>query len=324
MSGSGRLRWDRSMSAVVAFLRWLLRRFAGRLGFALLLIAALGLGAGGTYYLLLVDQPELAYGLFGGAGLAVLLLIWRGIFLVRDRRRNGPRAGSLTSRMILVSTIWILLLLGLGGYALDRVLVSAITSNFDSQLEYVLTAMIGSADIGPDGEVLFTRPLADQRFIEPYSGLYYQISGAGADPFPSRSLWDRRLRVVPHDDVEPHYYDSDEFPGEKLRIVERDVRLPNSPVNWRFQVAQSRDVLNEQIGVLRTTLFQSFAVLGLGLILLTSVQAIYGLWPLRRVRRAIAAIRSGRMSRVDVKLPREIEPMVEELNTLLAHNEVQA
>ena len=41
----------------------------------------------------------------------------------------------------------------------------------------------------------FNRPPADQRFIEPYSGLYFQISGAGADTFPSRSLWDRRLRV---------------------------------------------------------------------------------------------------------------------------------
>jgi hypothetical protein len=85
--------------------------------------------------------------------------------------------------MIGVSALWIVLLLGLGGYALDRVLTSAITDNFDSQLEYVLTAMIASSEIGPDGEILFNRPPADQRFLEPYSGLYYQISGGTADPF---------------------------------------------------------------------------------------------------------------------------------------------
>jgi len=95
-------------------------------------------------------------------------------------------------------------------------------------------------------------------------------------------------------------------------------------VRWRFQVAQSRDVIDEQIGVIRRTMVRSFAVLGLGLILLAAIQAVYGLWPLRRVRRAIAAIRSGRKSRIEERLPREIEPLTEELNALLAHNEIQA
>jgi signal transduction histidine kinase len=237
--------------------------------------------------------------------------------------------GSLTRRMIGVSALWIVLLLGVGGYTLDRFLVSAITSNFDSQLDYVLTAMISSSEIGSDGEVLFTRSPADQRFLEPYSGLYYQVSGTGSEPFPSRSLWDRQLQVgTTHVDSEPHYYDSDEFlPGEKLRIIERDVRLPNSQIMWRFQVAQRRDGpggLDEQIGVLRRTMVRSFGILGLGLIILAALQAIYGLWPLRRVRREIQAIRSGKKSRVDDRLPREIAPMVEELNQLLEHNEIQA
>ena len=244
-------------------------------------------------------------------------------FWVRSAGRQ--RSGSLTRRMIGIAALWIGLLLGVGGYTLDRVLTSAITSNFDAQLDYVLTAMIGTAEIGPEGEVLFTRAPADQRFLEPYSGLYYQVSGEGFDPFPSRSLWDRRLRVrEAHNDSEAHYYDSDEFPMERLRVIERDARLPGSPVRWRFQVAQNRDILDEQIGVLRRTLLRSFGILALGLLALAALQAIYGLWPLRRVRRAIAAIRSGQKSRIDEKLPREIEPLTEELNDLLEHNETQA
>jgi signal transduction histidine kinase len=252
-------------------------------------------------------------------------------FWVRSGRRNNT--GSLTRRMIGISAIWIVLLLGLGGFTLDSVLRSAITRNFDAQLEYVLTAMIGSAEIGPEGEILFSRALADQRFLEPYSGLYYQVTAEGADPalspsdvaFPSRSLWDRRLRVeARHADPNIHFYDSDEFPMEKLRVIERDVRLPGSTVRWRFQVAQSRDVIDDQIGVLRRTMVRSFGILGLGLIVLATLQAIYGLWPLRRVRRAIAAIRSGQRSRIEERLPTEIAPLVEELNALIAHNETQA
>jgi signal transduction histidine kinase len=243
------------------------------------------------------------------------------------RRAGKRRAGSLTRRMIGISALWIIVLLGGGAYALDRFLTSAIISNFDSQLDYVLTAMISSAEIDTLGQVAFNRALSDQRFIEPYSGSYWQVSGQGFEPFQSRSLWDRRLNVErSHSDSEAHVYNSDEFsdPVERLRIIERDVRLPNSPVLWRFQLAQRRDAIDEQIGVLRRTMVRSFGILGLGLIILAALQAVYGLWPLRRVRRAIAAIRSGRKSRVDERLSREIEPLVDELNALLEHNEVQA
>ncbi|MCA1653485.1 MAG: sensor histidine kinase N-terminal domain-containing protein, partial [Sphingomonadales bacterium] len=92
--------------------------------------------------------------------------------------------------MIGISAIWIGVLLLLGGFALDRVLSRSIVDNFDAQLEYVLNAMIASSEIGPGGEVRFTRPPADQRFLETYSGAYFQISGKGAEIFPSRSLWD--------------------------------------------------------------------------------------------------------------------------------------
>ncbi|HEX8667060.1 MAG TPA: HAMP domain-containing sensor histidine kinase [Allosphingosinicella sp.] len=255
-------------------------------------------------------------------------------------RRLGPvitrpsrTTGSLTRRMIIVSGLWICLLLVGGGVALDRILTSAITRNFDAQLEYVMTALIGSAEIGPLGEANLNRPPADQRFLEPYSGLYFQISPVrpGATPgtsdldFPSRSLWDRKLKVRGgHNDNDVHVYNSDEFGGEALRIVERDVRLPGSKLSWRFQVAQSREGLDEQISVLRNTLLRSFGILGVGLLVLAALQAVYGLWPLRRVRRAIAAIRSGSSARIEEVFPREIEPLKEELNALLEHNERQA
>jgi signal transduction histidine kinase len=233
--------------------------------------------------------------------------------------------GSLTRRMIGVAALWIIVLLLLGGFALDRVLTRSIERNFDDQLEYVLNAMIAASEIGPDGEVRFNRPPADQRFIEPYSGVYFQISGAGADAFPSRSLWDRRLRVATqHNDVTVHTYDSREFAGEPLRIAERDAILPGSDIRWRFQVAQSREIIDEQIGDLRETLFWSFAVLGAGLLMLAGLQTVYGLWPLRRVRREVALIRSGEKTRISQEFPTEIRPLTEEINQLLAHSEAQA
>lgn len=233
--------------------------------------------------------------------------------------------GSLSRRMIGIAALWISLLLLGGGLALDRVLSAAVTRNFDDGLNYVLTAMIASAEIGPDGEVLFNRPLADQRFLEPNSGLYYQISAKGHEDWRSRSLWDRALKALPdHDDRNFHAYDSKQFPGEDLRVMERTIILPGSNTRWMFMVAAARAGLNDQITTLRSTLFQSFALLALGLIALATLQTLYGLRPLRKVRQEIVRMRAGEKSRVTEPMPAEVLPMVEELNALLAHNERQA
>jgi len=227
--------------------------------------------------------------------------------------------------MIVVAALWITALLLAGGFALDRVLTASIVRNFDEQLSYVLNAMVAASEIGPDGEVRFNRPPADQRFIEPYSGVYFQISGEGADTFPSRSLWDRRLRVSSgHQDIKIHIYDSNEFADEPLRIAERDITLPGSRVSWRFQVAQSREMIDAQIRQLRATLFWSFLALGVGLLILAALQTFYGLWPLRRIRQDVAAIRSGAKTRISEDLPLEVRPLTEEINQLLAHSEEQA
>ena len=256
-----------------------------------------------------------------------------------SRRAHRHRTGSLTRRMIGVAAIWIVALLLIGGFGLDRVLKKSIVDSFDNQLVYMLNSMIDAAEIGPEGEVRSSRAPADQRFIQPYSGLYFQVTDVPGDScrlhtesplcYYSRSLWDRRLKVSnTHVDIKPHLYDSDEFsaPGHKetLRVAERDVILPGSPVRWRFQVAESHEGIDKQIHQLRSILFWSFTALGVGLIILAALQTVYGLWPLRRVRREVAEIRSGEKTRIGDDFPAEIRPLTEEINQLLAHSEEQA
>ena len=194
---------------------------------------------------------------------------------------------------------WILVLLLGGGLALDRSLTALVTRNFDDQLDYMLTAMIASAEIGPDGEVFFNRPLGDQRFLEPNSGLYWQISGQGHEDFPSRSLWDRSLAVRPITSMRRRTSTTaTSLPAKACgssngrsfcRAATRSGGSPSPP---------ARDELDAQISRIRAILFYSFAILGLGLFVMAALQTYYGLCPLRRVRRAIqrdaaAGVRTG-------------------------------
>jgi hypothetical protein len=227
--------------------------------------------------------------------------------------------------MILIAAGWITLLLLGGGIALDRTLTGLVTRSFDDQLGYMLTAMVGSAEIGPDGEVFFNRPLGDQRFLEPNSGLYWQISGPGHDDFASRSLWDRSLRIhTDHFDTLPHVYSSNQFDAEPLRVMERSIILPGSDTKWWFVVAAGRKELDGQVQRIRLILVWSFVALGLGLFLMAGLQTWYGLGPLRRVRRAIQKMRTTGANRMTDPLPMEVQPLVDELNGLLGHIERQA
>ncbi len=240
------------------------------------------------------------------------------------------RRGSLARRMGLIAAIWITVLLLGGGIALDRTLTNQVESSFDEQLEYILTAMIASAEIDPVGEVYFNLRLGDQRFLEPNSGLYYQVSGGTSIPYPSRSLWDRELQVrgvvAKGDgfDSDVILYDSDQFAGEPLRIAERTVMLPGSDTRWTFAVGSATGEIDEQLQRLRSILIWSFAVLGLGLMVMALLQIRYGLSPLRRVRAAISKLRTTGENRITEPLPSEVEPLVEEVNALLEHTERQA
>ncbi len=242
-----------------------------------------------------------------------------------DFEKSARSSGSLSRRMIVIAAGWITVLLIGGGIALDRVLTNSVSDNFDNQMEYVLRAMIASAEIDPIGEVRLNRPLGDQRFLEPNSGLYFQISGKDREGFPSRSLWQEPLK--PRFDLkgnDAQFRNAMEKEYGSLRIVERAIVLPDSDTRWIFMVAQSTEELEAQIEELRTVLVTSFALLALGLISLAALQTLYGLWPLRDVRSELAAMRSGQQRRIQNALPDEVMPMVNELNALLDHNEKQA
>ena len=91
--------------------------------------------------------------------------------------RSSPGGqGSLARRMALIAAGWISVLLLLGGVALERTLTNLVQDNFDDQIGYVLTALVASAEITPDrNEVFLYSQLGDQRFLEPNSGVYWQI-----------------------------------------------------------------------------------------------------------------------------------------------------
>lgn len=229
---------------------------------------------------------------------------------------------SLTGRILVASGIWMGVVLVAGGLMLSLLYRETVERNLDSRLSVLLDNLIGVTNVEGAGSVNLSRALVDPRFDEPYSGWYWQISGKGAASFRSRSLWDLELqshvgKVYAH----PHFSDIIGPEDQHLRVVERDILLPDSDRVFRFLIAADRSEIREEVAEFNRMLLLWLAALGGGLIAAMVIQVRYGLQPLRHIRRALAQIRNGGRSRLDENFPSEVMPLVLELNALLEHNE---
>jgi len=223
------------------------------------------------------------------------------------------RAHSLAGRLVLLATIWSLVLFAAGGVTLSWIFAESVKRNFDERLEVLLRGLIAVTEIGPGGELIVGDPPGEPRFRTPLSGWYWQIE-TPAGLIRSRSLWDRDLPQAASETAMVR------GPGEqRLRMLSRAIVMGDRV--YRFRVAGETDAIQRATAQFSLSVSVSLAVLGLGLILAVLFQVAVGLRPLGRLRRELQRIRSGEVERLEGTFPHELEPVVAELNGLLAHNQ---
>ncbi len=203
----------------------------------------------------------------------------------------------------------------------------SVVRSFDAQLNVYLEALIADSEVRPDGKLTAQTDLGDPRFGQVFSGWYWQIEGAkgvGAPPGPdsrSRSLWDETIDI--DSDLESGGIARGYTQGpdqQTLRYIARQISLPGSGLPFTFVLAGDTAVIEGDIRRFDTMLYWSFAILAVGLLIALFVLVRLGLSPLNRVSEALAAIRSGRADRLTGDFPLEIQPLADELNSLVEHN----
>lgn len=235
---------------------------------------------------------------------------------------DTARKGSLWARLVVLASGWAILALLFGGYILSLTFRQTVEQNLDTRLDGLLENLIGISDFDAQGVVSLYRVLSDPRFEQPYSGWYWQISAKDYEPFRSRSLWDQTLETnleIPHT---TSFYGHVTGPEEqKLRIVERDVTPEGSDITFRYTIAIDTLAIEQQVARFDRVLFWSLGALGVGLIMAILVIVVLGLRPLRHIRRSLSSIRNGTSERLEGDFPSEIQPLANEMNALLDHND---
>ncbi len=216
------------------------------------------------------------------------------------------------------------------GLFLSSLFKSSVERNFDLRLEAYLRGLIANTELNEAGKLSQVRELGESRFALTYSGWYWQIAKIGegdGDLLTSASLFAFKLPVSrsrgnAESSGEPFrhsYVDGPE--AKRLRMVERDIRLPGSEAVYAYAVAADIADVTSQISSFNTTLFWALFLLAAGLIGAVFLQVRFALQPLRRLRRALSRIRSGEERELDTDYPVEIQPVASELNALLKANQ---
>lgn len=230
--------------------------------------------------------------------------------------------GSLRMRLLAAGALSILIALALAGLGLTLLFERHVERRVIAELELNLRQLIGHLGRDQGGALRLERPLADPRFEQPLSGLYWQIvEGPGGPVLRSRSLWDEAVDL-PADPLrtgEVHRHAVTGPGGAALLVLERHVALPQSLGGGtvRAAVAADRAEIHAAGRAFAGELAPSLALLASVLLAAAWVQVSVGLRPLDTIRRRLAAIRGGTAARMGTAFPDEVRPLAAEVDSLL-------
>lgn len=235
---------------------------------------------------------------------------------------------SLRRRVIIISTVWtVVAVLGLGWFLLNQYRANA-ESGFADLQQAQLFSLIAAFTIGADGALEGRPNLGDQSFLQTGSGWYWQvgiINRTGAPPMRSPSLSDidlprPSLDDIPYDDQFSRTYVQEGAFGNRLRILEAEIQIGSDGEIALFQLAGNQSAFDEAIAGLAQNIAFLLTIFAIGVIAINGLIIVIGMRPLDRVRGAIQEIHTGRSHSLDGDYPHEIQPVVDEMNTLIDNN----
>lgn len=233
---------------------------------------------------------------------------------------------SLRVRLFAASTVSIAAALVISGFGLSQLFERHVERRAKAELATFLDQLAVSIAIGDDGAVSLSRPLADPRFAQVFSGLYWQVQEDEGDLLlRSRSLWDHVLSL-PVDTLPRGTVHSHTLPGPQdttLMVQERYVVYggPTGRRAIRIAVALDRGEIAAAREAFAEDMIPAVSLLAIVLVIAAWLQVSVGLRPLESVRRAVTAVRARRRRRLEGNFPEEVMPLVSEVNDLLAAQE---
>lgn len=167
---------------------------------------------------------------------------------------------------------------------------------------------------GPNGDQLDIQRL-NPRYQRPFSGHYFKIDLPGRT-WRSRSLWDAAPQWPERAGLADELLDGPQ--GQRLLGYRAEYRREGQPII--ISVAQDYTPVLDSFARVRLSGLGLVAFALLALLLQRYAMSL-ALRPLERARLQIAQLQQGQRQQLDQQAPRELQPLVEQINHLLAQTE---
>jgi two-component system sensor histidine kinase PhoQ len=234
---------------------------------------------------------------------------------------------SLRARLLAATAVLLLAFIVLTGVALETAVSERADQAEHDRLQGLSYALLGNAEITDDGNFkLAPRVLPEADLTRPDSGLYALVLDAeGNTVWRSPSLLDS--------------IELDSLPAvgewQFMRVYPKNATLITLSFGFRWVTEAGKDYrytlvvaedarpFAKQMKRFRGVLWALLSASALALLIVELLILRWGLSPLRRLARNLATVQSHENRRIEGHYPDEIQPLVSNLNTMLANDEAR-
>lgn len=225
---------------------------------------------------------------------------------------------SLKSRLIGAAVMWILVGMVTAGFVLSAVFREHVTTQFYDELFVHLDELQRLAHVDGD-RAQIDHQLSDPRYDVSRSGFYWEIQKDGQVLARSTSLQGAMLKT-PLDrvtDVGVHTHEINGPTGDLLVAERADWKSPDEkPV--RYIIGTDRRHLETVLASFNNTLVVALSILGATMSGAATVLIYFAMKPFAEMRTSLSRVRAGQSQQMLGAFPVEVQPLVEDLNVLLA------
>ncbi|RJX65058.1 ATP-binding protein [Vibrio sinensis] len=228
-----------------------------------------------------------------------------------NKKLHALKRLSLKSRLMLAAIIWLTAMVIAAGVTVPSQVYSYMEADAKAQLQIYLDEISANLEVDDKGNLTLSTQLSDPRFNRPYSGLYWSVSNKEHN-LRSRSLWDKKITFK-------NKVDAFGARDEKLIYRQSEFYFPDYDAPIKVIVAIDEEPLEKTVHKLMEELWLILALLYFGVLIVILVQIAWSLSPLTKMHKELSQVRRGEKTQLNEEYPREIAPVVSDLNALVFH-----
>lgn len=229
-----------------------------------------------------------------------------------NNKRTLLKRLSLKSRLVLAAVVWLTAMVIAVGVTVPNQVFNYMVDDTKSQLTIYMDEISASLEADKSGNLSLTSGLSDPRFNRPYSGLYWSAQ-TDKELLRSRSLWDKKITA---DKKDKEYFGAR---NEKLIYINTTLFYPDYDGPIEVIIGIDEQPIEDTVGSLMSQLWVILALLYFGVLAVIFLQVQWSLSPLTKMHKELSQLRSGDKTQLDLDYPKEVAPVVSDLNALVFH-----